>query len=103
MSSARRDDAHSPHMAWIHSNFARFDRGQDLPCHQPRPPDEFHPIDRKTHKRVHHQNVDESGAVENRTSSKAEYAKNKCVEIDPEELKVFRLAAATTMQIKQFI
>ena len=25
---------------------------------------EFHQIDRKTHKRIHHQNVDESGAVD---------------------------------------
>jgi DNA end-binding protein Ku len=32
-----------------------------------------------------------------------EYAKNKYMEIDPEELKALRIPTATTMQIKQFI
>jgi DNA end-binding protein Ku len=65
---------------------------------------EFHQIDRKTHKRVHHQNVDEAGDVEKADIVKGfEYAKNKYIEIDPEELKALRLPTATTMQIKQFI
>jgi DNA end-binding protein Ku len=65
---------------------------------------EFHQIDRKTHKRVHHQNVDEAGEVEKADIVKGfEYAKNKYVEIDPEELKALRLPTATTMQIKRFI
>ena len=65
---------------------------------------EFHQIDRKTHKRVHHQNVDEAGEVEKSDIVKGfEYAKNKYIEIDPEELKALRLPTATTMQIKQFI
>jgi DNA end-binding protein Ku len=65
---------------------------------------EFHQIDRKTHKRVHHQNIDEAGEVEKADIVKGfEYAKNRYIEIDPEELKALRLPTATTMQIKQFI
>jgi DNA end-binding protein Ku len=65
---------------------------------------EFHQIDRKTHKPVHHENVDEAGKVEKVDIVKGfEYTKNKYVEIDPEELKALRLPTATTMQIKQFI
>jgi DNA end-binding protein Ku len=65
---------------------------------------EFHQIDRKTHERVHHQNVDEGGAVEKADIVKGfEYAKNKYIEIDPEELKALRLQTATVMQIKQFV
>jgi len=65
---------------------------------------EFHQIDRKTHQRVHHQNVDEAGEVEKANIVKGfEYAKNRYIEIDPEELQALRLPTATTMQIKQFI
>jgi DNA end-binding protein Ku len=65
---------------------------------------EFHQIDRRTHKRVHHQNVDESGEVKKSDIVKGyEYAKNKYVEIDPEELKALQIPTATTMQIKQFV
>ena len=65
---------------------------------------EFHHIDRKTHKRVHHQNVDESGEVERADIVKGfEYAKGKYIEIDPLELKALQLPTATTMPIKQFV
>jgi DNA end-binding protein Ku len=65
---------------------------------------DFHQIDRKTHKRVHHQNVDESGEVEKADIVKGfEYAKGKYIEIDPQELKTFQLQTATTMPIKQFV
>jgi DNA end-binding protein Ku len=65
---------------------------------------EFHQIDRKTHKRVHHQNVDEAGEVEKSDIVKGfEYAKGKYIEIDPKELKSLRLPTATTMAISQFI
>lgn len=65
---------------------------------------EFHQIDRKTHKRVHHQNVDEAGEVEKADIVKGfEYAKDKYIEIDPEELKALRLSTTTTMPIIQFI
>jgi DNA end-binding protein Ku len=65
---------------------------------------EFHQIDRKTHKRVHHQNVDETGEVRKADIVKGfEYAKNKYIEVDPEELKVLRLTTATTMPIQQFV
>ncbi|WP_260740497.1 non-homologous end joining protein Ku [Tunturiibacter lichenicola] len=65
---------------------------------------EFHQIDRKTHKRVHHQNVDESGEVEKADIAKGfEYAKDKYIEIDPDELKALRIPTATTMQIQQFV
>ena len=65
---------------------------------------EFHQIDRKTHKRVHHRNVDESGEVEKADIVKGyEYAKGKYIEIDPDELKALRIPTATTMEIKQFV
>jgi DNA end-binding protein Ku len=65
---------------------------------------QFHQIDRKTHKRVHHQNVDEAGEVEKADIVKGfEYAKNKYIEIDPEELKALRLPTATTIPISQFV
>ena len=65
---------------------------------------EFHQIDRKTHRRIHHQNVDESGAVEKADIVKGyEYAKGKYIEIDPQELKALQLPTATTMPIKQFV
>jgi DNA end-binding protein Ku len=65
---------------------------------------EFHQIDRKTHKRVHHRNVDDAGEVEKADIVKGfEYAKDKYIEIDPEELKALRLPTATVMPIRQFI
>lgn len=65
---------------------------------------EFHQIDRKTHQRVHHQNVDESGRVEKADLVKGfEYARNRYIEIDPNDLKALRIPTATTMQIRQFI
>jgi DNA end-binding protein Ku len=65
---------------------------------------EFHQIDRKTHKRVHHRDVDEAGAVEKADIVKGyEYAKDRYIEIDPEELKALRIPTATTMQVKQFV
>jgi DNA end-binding protein Ku len=65
---------------------------------------EFHQIDRKTHQRVHHRNVDETGEVEKADIVKGfEYAKNKYIEIDPDELKALRISTATTMQIRQFV
>jgi len=65
---------------------------------------QFHQIDRKTHKRVHHQNVDEAGEVEKANIVKGfEYAKGKYIEIDPEELKALRLPTASTMPISQFV
>lgn len=65
---------------------------------------EFHLIDRKTHRRIHHRNVDEQGDVRKADIVKGyEYAKNKYIEIDPEELKALRIPTATTMQIKQFV
>lgn len=65
---------------------------------------EFHQIDKKTHQRVHHRNVDDSGEVEKADVVKGyEYAKNRYIEIDPDELKALRIPTATTMQIKQFV
>ena len=65
---------------------------------------EFHLIDRRTHQRVHHRNVDEQGEVEKSDIVKGyEYARNKFIEIDPDELKALRLPTATTMQVQQFV
>ncbi|HEX4065721.1 MAG TPA: Ku protein [Acidobacteriaceae bacterium] len=67
-------------------------------------PIEFHQIDRKTHRRIHHQNVDEGGEVDRSEIVKGfEYARGKYIEIDPDELKSLRIATATTMQIQQFV
>ena len=65
---------------------------------------EFHLIDRRTHQRVHHRNIDDSGEVEQSDIVKGyEFAKNKYIEIDPDDLKALRLPTATTMQIQQFV
>jgi DNA end-binding protein Ku len=64
---------------------------------------EFHLIDRRTHQRVHHHNVDEGGEVEKADLVKGfEYARDKYIEIDPDELKSLRLPTADTLQIRQF-
>lgn len=65
---------------------------------------EFHMIDRRTHQRIHHRNMDESGEVEKADLVKGfEYARNKYIEIDPGELKALRLPTAQTLQIQQFV
>ena len=65
---------------------------------------EFHMIDRRTHQRVHHRNVDASGEVEKADVVKGfEYARNKYIEIDPDELKALRLPTAETLDIRQFV
>ncbi|HVT99644.1 MAG TPA: Ku protein [Acidobacteriaceae bacterium] len=75
-----------------------------FPASNPARSVEFHQIDRRTHQRVHHRNVDESGEVEKSDIVKGyEYARNQYIEIDPDELKALRLATATTMQIQQFV
>jgi DNA end-binding protein Ku len=75
-----------------------------FPATKPARQVEFHQIDRKTHQRIHHQNVDERGEVAQSDIVKGyEYAKNRYIEIDPDELKALRIPTATTMQIKQFV
>src|SRR5215475_6854480 len=65
---------------------------------------EFHQIDRKTHQRIHHQNVDERGPVEKEDIVKGyEYAKGRYVEISSEALKALSIPSTSTMQIKQFV
>jgi DNA end-binding protein Ku len=65
---------------------------------------EFHQINRKTHKRVHHENVDEGREVEKADVVKGyEYSKNKYIEIDPQELKALRIPTASSMDIRQFV
>jgi len=74
------------------------------PASEPARPVEFHQIDRRTHQRIHHQNFDDSGAVAREDIVKGfEYAKNKYIEIDPDELKALRIPTATTMEIRQFV
>jgi DNA end-binding protein Ku len=63
-----------------------------------------HQIDHKTHERVDRENLDEHGEVARRDVVKGyEYARNKFIEIDPDELKALRIPTAATMQIKQFV
>ncbi len=65
---------------------------------------EFHQIDRKTHQRIHHQNVDSRGEVEQVDIVKGyEYARNRYIEVDPDELKALCIPTAATMEIKQFV
>ena len=64
---------------------------------------EFHLIDRRTHQRVHHRNVDDRGEVDNADLVKGfEYARNQYIEIDPADLRSLRLPTAETLQIHQF-
>lgn len=65
---------------------------------------EFHQIDRRTHQRVHHRNVDTRGEVDRGDIVKSfEYARGKYIEIDPKELRSLRMATATAVQIQQFV
>ena len=65
---------------------------------------EFHQIDRRTHNRIHHRNVDEKGEVDQSDIVKGfEYARDRYIEIDPGELKSLRIPTATTMEIRQFV
>ena len=65
---------------------------------------EFHQIDRRTHQRVHHRNVDTRGEVDRGDIVKGfEYARGKYIEIDPKELRSLRMATATAVQIQQFV
>lgn len=75
-----------------------------FPATNPASQVEFHQIDRKTHQRIHHRNVDEQGEVASADIVKGyEYAKNRYIEIDPDELKKLRISTSTTMQIAQFV
>jgi DNA end-binding protein Ku len=54
--------------------------GKIFPAINPGRQVEFHQIDRKTHKRVHRQNVDEAGEVEKANIVKGfEYANNRYI------------------------
>jgi DNA end-binding protein Ku len=65
---------------------------------------EFHQIDRKTHHRIRHQNVDEGQTVDSADIVKGfEYGRDRFIEIDPKELQALRLATATTLEIRQFV
>ena len=65
---------------------------------------EFHQIDRRTHQRVHHRNVDARGEVDRADIVKGyEFARGKYTEIDPKELSSLRLPTATAVQIQQFV
>jgi DNA end-binding protein Ku len=97
-------NANKTYLVWVHSNSLVAIEVKIYPAINPGEHVEFHQIDRKTHKRVHHQNVDETGEVNKTDLVKGfEYAKNKYIEIDPEELKALRLPTATTMPIRHFI
>jgi DNA end-binding protein Ku len=75
-----------------------------FPATNPASQVEFHQIDRKTHHRVQHQNIDDSGEVEKADIVKGfEYARDRYIEIDPDELKSLRIPTASTMQIHQFV
>ena len=65
---------------------------------------QFHEIDRRTHRRVHHRNVDTRGEVDRADIVKGyEYARGKFIEIDPVELRALRMTTATAVQIQQFV
>lgn len=65
---------------------------------------EFYQIDRRTHQRVHHPNVDTRGEVDRGDIVKGfEYARGKYIEIDLKELRSLRMATATAVQIQQFV
>ena len=65
---------------------------------------QFHQIDRRTHQRVHHRNVDATGEVDRADIVKGyEYARGKYIEIEPKELRSLRMPTATAVQIQQFV
>src|SRR5215470_16158394 len=65
---------------------------------------EFHQIDRKSGKRIHHQNVAGSEEVSSENIVKGyEYRKDKYVQIEPEEIRKLRIPTASTMEIGQFV
>ena len=64
---------------------------------------EFHQIDRRTGKRIHHRNVADDEEISSDDVVKGyEYRKGKFVQIEPDELKKLRIPTATTMEIQQF-
>jgi DNA end-binding protein Ku len=91
-------------VVWFYPNFTSIYRRKDISGHKSGTSGGI-PSDRsQTHKRIHHRDVDESGEVEKADIVKGyEYAKDRYIEIDPEELKALRIPTATTMPIKQFV
>ena len=66
----------------------------------------FHQIDKATGQRIRHQNVGENGdePVGNTEIVKGyEYTKGKYIAIDPEEIKLLRVPARRTIEVKQFV
>lgn len=75
-----------------------------FPASNPARQVEFHQIDRRTGKRVHHQNVADEEMVDKEDVVKGfEYRKGKYVQIDAEELKRLRIPTAASMEIRQFV
>jgi DNA end-binding protein Ku len=64
----------------------------------------FHQIDRRTGKRVHHQNVVDEEPVERAEIVKGyEVSKGKYIAIEPKEISDLRIESKNTLEIQQFV
>ena len=97
-------DGWSSYMVRITSDFIGLASGQNLPCDESRETGRV-PSDRSQDTSAYQSpECDEGGEVAQSDIVKGyEYAKNRYIEIDPDELKALRIPTATTMQIKQFV
>jgi len=65
----------------------------------------FHQIQRKTGKRVRHQNVVDQGELIDRSDivKGYEYSKGKYLVVEPEEIAKLRIATKDTLELEQFV
>lgn len=75
-----------------------------IPATSPASEISFHQIDRRTGKRVRHQNVVDDDPLERSEIVKGyEIAKGKYIAIEPEEINALRIESRTTLEIQQFV
>jgi len=75
-----------------------------IPATSPASEISFHQIDRRTGKRVHHQNVVDDDPLERSEIVKGyEISKGKYIAIEPQEINELRIESRTTLEIQQFV
>jgi DNA end-binding protein Ku len=78
---------------------------QLFPATNPASEISFHQIDRKSGKRIHHQNVVEGGEPVDRDEivKGYEYTKGKFVVVEPKEIEKLRIESKRTIEVSQFV
>ncbi len=77
---------------------------QLIPATNPASEVSFHQIDRRTHQRIHHQNVAANSPVLKADIVKGyEYTKGKYIAIEPKEISKLHIPTQRTLEIKQFV